>query len=120
MQAFKREHNLSNNHEFQRYFNKRLQAIVSKHGKRMEGWDEILDPDLPKDIVIQSWQGQKSLVHAARQGYAGLLSAGYYLDLQNRRLSTIWWIRSTGNLGSSTPGEGGHSWAAKPASGAST
>ena len=45
--------------ELQAYFNRRVQEIVAKHGKRMEGWDEILDPDLPKDIVIQSWRGQK-------------------------------------------------------------
>ncbi|HEY6392811.1 MAG TPA: family 20 glycosylhydrolase [Bryobacteraceae bacterium] len=77
---FMREHKLKNNQELQAYFNKRIQAIVTKHGKRMEGWDEILNPDLPKDIVIQSWQGQKSLAEAARLGYSGLLSTGYYLD----------------------------------------
>ncbi len=54
--------------------------IVAKYGKRMEGWDEILDPDLPKDIVIQSWRGQKSLADAARHGFSSILSAGYYLD----------------------------------------
>jgi hexosaminidase len=77
---FMREHKLKNNQELQAYFNKRLQAIVTRHGKRMEGWDEILNPDLPKNIVIQSWQGQKSLAEAARLGYSGLLSTGYYLD----------------------------------------
>jgi len=45
------------------------------------GWDEILRPDLPKTIVVQSWRGQESLAAAARQGYSGLLSFGYYLDL---------------------------------------
>ena len=35
----------------------------------MDGWDEILDPDLPKDIVIQSWRGQKSLAESARHGF---------------------------------------------------
>jgi hexosaminidase len=47
----------------------------------MEGWDEILRPDLPKDIVIQSWRGQASLAEAAKEGYRGILSSGYYLDL---------------------------------------
>ena len=83
IQAFMKAKGLKDNHELQRYFNRRLQPIVAKHGKRMEGWDEILDPDLPKDIVIQSWRGQKSLAEAARQGYSGLLSAGYYLDLHH-------------------------------------
>ena len=63
-----------------RYFNERMLAILKKHGKKMEGWDEILNPDLPKDIVIQSWRGQKSLAEAARQGFTGILSSGYYLD----------------------------------------
>jgi hexosaminidase len=65
----------------QAYFNRRVQAIVSKHGKTMLGWDEILRPDLPNSIVIQSWRGPDSLAQAARQGYRGLLSSGYYVDL---------------------------------------
>jgi hexosaminidase len=36
---------------------------------------------LPKTITVQSWRGQKSLAEAAKQGYSGLLSFGYYLDL---------------------------------------
>ena len=47
----------------------------------MVGWDEILHPDLPKTIVVQSWRGQASLAAAAKQGYRGLLSFGYYIDL---------------------------------------
>ncbi|NIT61404.1 MAG: beta-hexosaminidase, partial [Aliifodinibius sp.] len=45
------------------------------------GWDEILHPDLPNTIVIQSWRGQESLINAAQQGYKGILSNGYYIDL---------------------------------------
>ena len=80
IRAFMAEHQLKDMHDLQASFNRRIQAIVAKHGKRMEGWDEILDPDLPKDIVIQSWRGQKSLADAARLGYSGILSSGYYLD----------------------------------------
>jgi hexosaminidase len=83
IQDFKRSHGLKDNAELQAYFNQRVQKLVAKHGKTMEGWDEILRPDLPKDIVIQSWRGQKSLADAAQQGYRGLLSSGYYLDLMN-------------------------------------
>jgi hexosaminidase len=36
---------------------------------------------LPKDIVVQSWRGQDSLAAAAKQGYRGILSFGYYVDL---------------------------------------
>jgi len=81
IQAFMRAHGLQNNKDLQAYFNRRMQKIVSKHGKIMIGWDEILRPDLPKDITVQSWRGQASLAEAAKQGYSGLLSFGYYLDL---------------------------------------
>ena len=81
IQDFMRAHSLKNNADLQAYFNTRIQKIVAKHGKTMEGWDEILRPDLPKTIVIQSWRGQESLGQAAQQGYRGLLSHGYYLDL---------------------------------------
>jgi hexosaminidase len=81
IQAFMRAHGLKNNNELQAYFNQRVQKIVAKHGKTMLGWDEILRPDLPKDIVIQSWRGPDSLAQAAKQGYRGLLSSGFYVDL---------------------------------------
>jgi hexosaminidase len=81
IQEFIRAHDLKGNAGLQLYFNKTLQGIVSKHGKSMVGWDEVLDPTLPKDIVIQSWRGQASLAEAAKQGYRGILSNGYYLDL---------------------------------------
>jgi hexosaminidase len=81
IKTFMHAHGLKNNQDLQAYFNTRVQKIVSKHGKTMVGWDEILRPDLPKDIVVQSWRGQDSLAAAAKQGYRGLLSFGYYVDL---------------------------------------
>ena len=81
IQMFMHAHGLKTNQDLQAYFNTRVQKIVSKHGKIMVGWDEILRPDLPKDIVVQSWRGQDSLAAATRQGYRGILSYGYYLDL---------------------------------------
>src|SRR5437870_2348640 len=81
IQAFMRAHGMKTNQDLQAYFNKRVQEIVSKHGKTMIGWDEILRSELPKSIVIQSWRGQESLAQAAKQGYRSLLSHGYYIDL---------------------------------------
>ncbi len=81
IQAFMQAHGFKNNQDLQAYFNQRVQKIVSKHGKIMIGWDEILRPELPKEIVVQSWRGQASLADASRQGFRGILSFGYYLDL---------------------------------------
>src|SRR5204863_5636199 len=81
IQDFMHSHSMKDNKDLQAYFNKRVQQIVSKHGKTMLGWDEILHPDLPNSVVIQSWRGPDSLADAAKQGYRGLLSSGYYVDL---------------------------------------
>ncbi len=81
IRKFKRRHHLANHYDVQEYFNQRLQAIVKEHKKIMVGWDEIVHVGLPTDVVVQSWRGQQSLAEAARRGYRGLLSFGYYLDL---------------------------------------
>src|SRR5207248_9524521 len=81
IQAFMEKKGLKDKQALQAYFNQRVSKILRKYNKKMIGWDEVLHPDLPKDIVVQSWRGQKSLAEAARQGYRGLLSFGYYLDL---------------------------------------
>jgi len=83
IQAFSKKNGLKNTAELHAYFNRRVHALVAKHGKRMIGWDEVLQPGVGNDLVIQSWRGQQSLADAARQGYRGILSFGYYLDHLN-------------------------------------
>ena len=61
-------HGMKNNQDLQAYFNQRLEKILTKNHKIMVGWDEILHPDLPKNIVVQSWRGQQSLATAAQAG----------------------------------------------------
>ncbi|MBN1939673.1 MAG: family 20 glycosylhydrolase [Candidatus Aminicenantes bacterium] len=81
IQEFKREKGLASNEELQAYFTARLLEILKRHGRRMAGWEEILQPGLSGEVVIQSWRGTGALIAAARKGYTGLLSHGYYLDL---------------------------------------
>jgi len=81
IQSFMHAHNIANNAALQAYFTAKVQKLVAAHGKIMEGWDEVLQPGTPKDVVIQSWRGQASLDDAARRGYRSLLSTGYYIDL---------------------------------------
>jgi hexosaminidase len=81
IQAFMKEKGIKDNHALQAYFNQHVLKILQKHGKKMIGWEEILHSDLPKDAVIHSWRGPASLAQAAKKGYNGILSAGYYIDL---------------------------------------
>jgi hexosaminidase len=81
IQAYMHEHGLKDDVALQATFTERIQKLVVAHHKIPMGWDEILQPDTARDVVIQSWRGQKSLAAAARQGNRGLLSNGYYIDL---------------------------------------
>jgi hexosaminidase len=81
IQAYMKAHGIKNDVELQAHFSARVQELVTKHGKTPIGWDEILVPGVPKTIVIQSWRGQEALAAAAKDGYRGILSNGYYVDL---------------------------------------
>ncbi len=80
VQRFMKENGMNDAHDLQAYFNLRMHGILSKYGKLMVGWEEILHPDLGDDIIIQSWKSQKSLFEGVQQGGTAILSAGYYLD----------------------------------------
>lgn len=81
IQAFMKKNKLSENHQLQTYFNNRIIAFLEKQGKKVIGWDEILQPALSKSSIIHSWRGPEGLAEAARQGYTTILSNGYYIDL---------------------------------------
>jgi hexosaminidase len=81
IQAYMKVHGIKDNEALQGSFSRRVVPIVTKYGKKVIGWDEVLSHDLPQGTVVQSWRGQKSLAEAAHQGFSGILSAHYYLDL---------------------------------------
>ncbi len=81
IQKYMKEKGIKDNHELQAYFNLKILDILTKLNKKMVGWDEIFQPSMPKNIVIHSWRGIKSLVEAAQRGYQCILSNGYYIDL---------------------------------------
>ena len=81
IQEFMKKNKIPDDHALQAYFNNRILKILTKYGKKMVGWDEILHKDMPANIVIQSWRGTQALTDAAIKGYSGILSNGYYIDL---------------------------------------
>jgi hexosaminidase len=81
IQKFMSDNKIKDVHALQTYFNNRLLKILQKNNKKMVGWDEILQPEMPKDIVIHSWRGKKALLDASKDGYSVILSNNYYIDL---------------------------------------
>ncbi|MCV2359961.1 beta-N-acetylhexosaminidase [Paucibacter sp. TC2R-5] len=80
IRAYMAKHGLPDPQALQAHFNQKLEQILTKHGRRMVGWDEIFHPALPRSIMVQSWRGQDSLAATLQQGYPGILSTGFYLD----------------------------------------
>ncbi|MCP2230690.1 beta-N-acetylhexosaminidase [Erwinia aphidicola] len=80
IRQFMQQQGLKDAHALQAYFNQRVEKILEKHRRQMVGWDEIYHPDLPRSIVIQSWQGPDALGEVAKNDYRGILSTGFYLD----------------------------------------
>jgi len=81
IQQFMKAHGIKDNAALQAYFSAKVQKIVAEHHKIMVGWDEVLQPGTPKDVVIQSWRGPQFVGQAVKGGNRALLSAGYYIDL---------------------------------------
>ncbi|MEO5947097.1 MAG: family 20 glycosylhydrolase, partial [Chitinophagaceae bacterium] len=68
--------------EVQSYFVKRVAKIISSKGKKMIGWDEILQGGLAPDAAVMSWRGMKGGIEAAKQGHEVVMSPAdfAYLD----------------------------------------
>lgn len=61
-------------------FNSRMVGILHDLGKSPVAWDEVIQPDLPRSVVIQSWRGAVARGRALRAGFDTVHSAPYYLD----------------------------------------
>jgi hexosaminidase len=107
IQEYMRAHNLKDDAALQAYFTTRVQELVTKHGKIPLGWDEILQPNTPKQVMIQSWRGQESVADAAKQGHNVILSSGYYIDL-SEPASQHYAVDPLGKAATLTPEEKSH------------
>ena len=81
-QLMKRE-KLKDMHAVQSYFVKRVSRIIESKGKKMMGWDEILEGGLANNAAVMSWQGEKGGIEAAKMKHPVVMSPhGYtYVDL---------------------------------------
>jgi len=78
VQAMMKKEGLKDQVAVQSYFVKRMQKIINSKGKKMMGWDEILQGGLTGDAVVMSWQGTKGGIEAAKQGHKVVMSPNDY------------------------------------------
>lgn len=69
IQARIRELGVKNEAGLQAWMVARLERFLAGHGKRLIGWDEILDGDLPKGAAVTSWRGTEGGIQAAKRGH---------------------------------------------------
>ena len=67
IKALMKRENLKDMHAVQGYFTKRVEKIVLSKGKKMIGWDEIMEGDLDTSAAIMSWRGIKNGIEAAKK-----------------------------------------------------
>ncbi len=68
-QARMRSEKLKSVEELQSYFVKRMEKFINAHGKRLIGWDEILEGGLAPEATVMSWRGVKGGLKAAEKGH---------------------------------------------------
>jgi hexosaminidase len=64
-----RREGLADEQELQSYFIRRIEAFLLQHGRRLIGWDEILEGGLAPEATVMSWRGLEGGIEAAHQGH---------------------------------------------------
>lgn len=66
VQELKKKENLKDEHEVQSYFIRRMEKFINSKGKKIIGWDEILEGGLAPNATVMSWRGTKGGIEAAK------------------------------------------------------
>lgn len=64
-----KKENLRDEEDLQGWMMREIEEYMKVHGKTIMGWDEVLDGDVSKDVVVTAWRGQKYGMDAARNGH---------------------------------------------------
>jgi hexosaminidase len=75
-QAVLRENGLKDEHELQSWFVQQMDDYLTQHGRKLIGWDEILEGGLSSNAAVMSWRGFEGGIEAASQGHYVVMSPG--------------------------------------------
>ena len=77
-----KDNNLADEHELQSYFIQRIEKYLNAKGKKIIGWDEILEGGLAPNATVMSWRGEKGGIEAAKQQHDVIMTPGHscYFD----------------------------------------
>jgi len=78
VKALMQKKGLKNMNEVQSYFVKRVEKIIQSKGKKLIGWDEILEGGLAPEATVMSWRGMNGGIEAAKQGHKVVMAPKDY------------------------------------------
>jgi hexosaminidase len=87
-----KDNNLKDEHGLQSYFVQRIEKYVNSKGKKIIGWDEILEGGLAPNATVMSWRGEAGGIEAAKQDHDVIMTPGshVYLDhAQNKKEDSL-------------------------------
>jgi lysophospholipase L1-like esterase len=84
-QTVMKARNLANGHKLQAYFMGRIETFLKAHGRKMIGWDEILDGGLTPAATVMSWRGISGGIKAAKAGHDAVMSPEKPLYFDHRQ-----------------------------------
>jgi len=73
-----KKNNLKDEHGLQSYFIHRIEKYVNSKGRKIIGWDEILEGGLAPNAAVMSWTGIKGGIEAAKSGHFAVMTPGAY------------------------------------------
>ncbi len=89
-----KNNNLKNEHELQTWLISQIDEYLQKNGRKLIGWDEILEGGLSKGASVQSWRGMEGAIAAARSGHDAIVSptshAYFDYDISNINLEKVY------------------------------
>ncbi len=77
-QARMRAEGLADVEELQSYFIHRIEVFLNRHGRRLLGWDEILEGGLAPNATVMSWRGEQGGLRAIKEGHDAIMTPGEY------------------------------------------
>jgi hexosaminidase len=78
-----KEEGLKTEHELQSYFVQRMERFLNENGKKLIGWDEILEGGLAPNAAVMSWRGEDGGIAAARERHYVVMTPGEYCYLDH-------------------------------------
>jgi len=78
-----KDEGLKSEHELQSYFVQRMEKFLNENGKKLIGWDEILEGGLAPNAAVMSWRGEKGGIAAAKEHHFVVMTPGEYCYLDH-------------------------------------